>query len=459
MNVIWRIFVVGGKARLKLRHCDFEYLYTGKRGRVLSKRRIRTILISLVVAATAYCQLAFSEIPAMVAIRELWIETAMTTADHQWLAKFLFPSRVIERTMSRQVMPDDVTNRTDLVAVADRGSDSGNGGGAFAGSAQADRPDGEAGGAGNADYGAGQNNGAYGAGAGAYADGKNAIEFDGAGARGQMGAKGEYERLAGQAGTGAAGADLPAASAAAGAVDALGNKVLASDEEQGVRVVEVRGATYVGRILFVADPSRVVVKHTSQRGAIGQLIGDYAKQHGAIAGINGNGFDDPEGHGKGGSIIGWSVSGGEEWGSGARDEYSAAGFNDDDVLVVGKISDFKKYGIRDMVQYGPALIVDGKLLIKGSAGWGLQPRTAIGQLRDGTVMLATFDGRQPGHSMGITAGDLADILYEYGCVNAGLCDGGSSSVMMYDGKIIGSPSTPMKDTGRYLPNAILVLRR
>ncbi|MDR3120530.1 MAG: phosphodiester glycosidase family protein, partial [Clostridiales bacterium] len=67
---------------------------------------------------------------------------------------------------------------------------------------------------------------------------------------------------------------------------------------------------------------------------------------------------------------------------------------------------------------------------------------------DGTIVMATFDGRQPGHSLGISAGEVAAILADYGCVNAGLCDGGSSSVMMYDGEIIGSPSTPMKTTGR-----------
>jgi exopolysaccharide biosynthesis protein len=175
--------------------------------------------------------------------------------------------------------------------------------------------------------------------------------------------------------------------------------------------------------------------------------------------MNGNGFDDPEGHGRGGVITGWSVSDGKIWGQGSMSEYASVGLNDQDVLMVGVIKDFKKHNIRDLAQYGPTLIIDGKKMIKGSGGWGLQPRSAIGQREDGAILLATFDGRQPGHSLGITAGEVADILFQYGCLNAGLCDGGSSSIMMYEGEVLGKPSTPMKDTGRYLPNAFLVLRK
>jgi exopolysaccharide biosynthesis protein len=51
--------------------------------------------------------------------------------------------------------------------------------------------------------------------------------------------------------------------------------------------------------------------------------------------------------------------------------------------------------------------------------------------------------------------DCADILLEYGAVTAAACDGGSSSVIGYEGEIINEPSTNMP-TGRYLPNAWLV---
>jgi exopolysaccharide biosynthesis protein len=46
----------------------------------------------------------------------------------------------------------------------------------------------------------------------------------------------------------------------------------------------------------------------------------------------------------------------------------------------------------------------------------------------------------------------------YGAVNAGACDGGSSSVIAYEGEILNEPSTDMP-TGRYLPNAWVVARK
>lgn len=101
---------------------------------------------------------------------------------------------------------------------------------------------------------------------------------------------------------------------------------------------------------------------------------------------------------------------------------------------------------------------DGQILTEGSAGWGLQPRTIIGQRSDGAVLFMIVDGRKPGYSNGATMSDCASVLLEYGEVTAAACDGGSSSVLAYYGEIINDPSTLM-ETGRYLPNAFLVKRR
>ena len=114
--------------------------------------------------------------------------------------------------------------------------------------------------------------------------------------------------------------------------------------------------------------------------------------------------------------------------------------------------------MRDAFQYHPALIINGDKVIEGSSGWGLQPRSVIGQAENGVVMFFVVDGRQVGYSLGATMGDCADVLEEYGAVNAGACDGGSSSVLAYEGEILNEPSTNMP-TGRYLPNAWVVARK
>ena len=102
------------------------------------------------------------------------------------------------------------------------------------------------------------------------------------------------------------------------------------------------------------------------------------------------------------------------------------------------------------------LIADGEKRVKGSAGYGIQPRTAIGQRDDGVIVMLVVDGRDPSHSLGCTVGECADILAKYGCVNAACCDGGSSSVMEYGGKVINKNSSKNPEFGRRLPNAWLV---
>ena len=97
-------------------------------------------------------------------------------------------------------------------------------------------------------------------------------------------------------------------------------------------------------------------------------------------------------------------------------------------------------------------------LMHDSAGWGVQPRTIVGQSDNGVFFILVVDGRQPGYSIGATMGDCASILLQYGCVTAAACDGGSSSVLAYNGELVNKPSTPM-ETGRYLPNAILVKKK
>ena len=120
------------------------------------------------------------------------------------------------------------------------------------------------------------------------------------------------------------------------------------------------------------------------------------------------------------------------------------------------ISETLPAGTRDAMQFSPALFVNGRQLISGSSGWGLQPRSVIGQTRDGQMLLAVIDGRQPGYSIGITLGDLTDILYEYGAYQACNLDGGSSSVMYYRGRNITRSSAVTPDKGRHIPNAWIV---
>ena len=121
-----------------------------------------------------------------------------------------------------------------------------------------------------------------------------------------------------------------------------------------------------------------------------------------------------------------------------------------------EISNTLPDGARDAMQFSPALVVNGEQLISGSSGWGLQPRSVIGQTKDGEMLLAIVDGRQPGYSVGITLGDLADILYQYGAYQACNLDGGSSAVMYYRDRIITHSSAANSERGRHIPDGWIV---
>ena len=92
---------------------------------------------------------------------------------------------------------------------------------------------------------------------------------------------------------------------------------------------------------------------------------------------------------------------------------------------------------------GPFLVMNGEALVNevpdsATYGGGKNPRTAIGQRKDGSVMLLAIDGRQA-DSLGATFVDLANVMLEYGAVNACAMDGGTSMQMIYKGEMISHP--------------------
>jgi exopolysaccharide biosynthesis protein len=201
----------------------------------------------------------------------------------------------------------------------------------------------------------------------------------------------------------------------------------------------------------VKDPSRVKLGISKYLGDIGQTVQTIAKNSNAVLAINASGFADPEWKGNGGKVVGLLVSNGKIYNNPIKSGYLNIGFAYDDRLYIG----LKKDEYRDAVEFIPALIINGEKVTDGSTGFGIQPRTAIGQKEDGTVLFLTVDGRQVGYSLGCTVGDCADVLLEYGAVQASNLDGGSSTVMVYKGEVINKPSSAT-NVGRLVPDAFIV---
>lgn len=95
---------------------------------------------------------------------------------------------------------------------------------------------------------------------------------------------------------------------------------------------------------------------------------------------------------------------------------------------------------------GPSLVAGGKADVRsseeniaGDIARGRAPRTAIGVKKDGTVILLVVDGRSSA-SAGMSLTELANYMVKLGAVEALNFDGGGSSEMVLDGKILNNPS-------------------
>ena len=87
------------------------------------------------------------------------------------------------------------------------------------------------------------------------------------------------------------------------------------------------------------------------------------------------------------------------------------------------------------------------------------PRTAIGQREDGTVLLLVTDGRGISGHLGATASDLIDVMSKNGAVNAANIDGGSSSSMYYKGEYLMTSVTLYYSNSSWrLPDAFIITK-
>ena len=118
----------------------------------------------------------------------------------------------------------------------------------------------------------------------------------------------------------------------------------------------------------------------------------------------------------------------------------------------------------NIIGAGPQLIKNGRIEITNAAERILpsfvsdgHPRTAIAKTKSGQILLLTVDGRQPGESIGMSLTMLADLLTEFGAVEAINLDGGGSTTMVISNKLVNKPSDATGE--RPVSDAILVFPR
>ena len=97
---------------------------------------------------------------------------------------------------------------------------------------------------------------------------------------------------------------------------------------------------------------------------------------------------------------------------------------------------------------GPVIVRDGGPVFRANEAFSADqlsprnPRTAVGQMADGRVILLVVDGREGGYSVGVTAWELAQTMVRLGAVTASALDAGGSSTLAFDGQLLNRPSDP-----------------
>ena len=224
-------------------------------------------------------------------------------------------------------------------------------------------------------------------------------------------------------------------------------------DKNGITIEEISGNTFFAKMLIINDPTRVKLATTYPWKEYGVELEKLVNENNAIAGVNG-GLYVSTGN-KGGQPLGVVVANGEI-------QYNKPygypglhliGFDENNILRIESLEGknasqieelIKTQKIRDAVTFQEEssdannhfvkLIINGEERQFDGKGSGANPRTAIGQRADGTVLLLVTDGRGASGHLGATAADLIKIMKEYGAVNAANLDGGSSSSMYYNGK-------------------------
>ncbi|NOJ72624.1 phosphodiester glycosidase family protein [Paenibacillus alvei] len=217
------------------------------------------------------------------------------------------------------------------------------------------------------------------------------------------------------------------------------------------------GASFSGYLMIVNDPTKIRIGVPGKVGR-GEKVSSMVKRTGALAGVNGGGFADPNWEGNGFKPIGVVINDGKMYYNGVgKQNTQIVGIDKDGKMVAGnfKVSELLEMGVKEAVTFQPRMIVNGKGQIRNHAdGWGIAPRTVMGQRKDGAILFLVIDGRQP-HSIGADLYDCQKIMLENGAVIAANLDGGSSTVLVEkDGVIKNSPSSQYGE--RYLPTAFLV---
>ena len=396
------------------------------------------LLAILLLIESAYCVVIFTDlIKPVAALRSIYINTAMSTMRHQYLAKALIPGDIVMEVVRKteQAQADQVGVNSGWEDVTEATVETKSPSSGFSKEAAASMLSLLA-----QDIGLASED----------ADFFELFhELDEDSTRAYVDAHPEVvsagwdKFLVNEAGINDAGTDI---------MTKQGDQVLAIDAENGLMVIRVKGSTYKGVLVIGKDPSRLKCAPSAHLGSVGQRAGEIAKGNNGLVAMTGSGFGDGANVAEGADLAGGAMSSGEAYGRHYPWGYKRVELHLDNRLYIVDAHDDYSPNCTDATEWTPALIVDG-VDVSGQDDLytALNPRACIGQTKDEAIMFLGIEGRRA-DSLGCNAEECASILMRYNGYQAMNVDGGSSATVWYEGENImycGNGSI----VGRRLPNA------
>ena len=207
------------------------------------------------------------------------------------------------------------------------------------------------------------------------------------------------------------------------------------------KYLKVKVGKYNAHMVAIYHPENVkLISIKSFKNGGGQeTILKMCKRTGGLVCINGGGFHDPDGWGSD-IPVGCVIKDGEVLFKEDNGKHDIIGLTKDNklALVNATAEEAVEMGIRDGIQFGPFLILNGESIKYSSSagGYDRAARVAIAQRKDGVILFLATEGT---HGSGPTMKEVIDTLELYGAYNAANLDGGTSAQMVINNKLVNNP--------------------
>ncbi len=207
------------------------------------------------------------------------------------------------------------------------------------------------------------------------------------------------------------------------------------------KYIQVKVGKHNAHLVAIYNPEDVhlISSKKFNTGSGQETVLNMCKRLGGLVCINGGGFADPDGWGSD-IPFGYVIKDGEVIWSPSKSKENIIGITDENkLLLVNATGDEAvAMGMRDGLQFGPFLIVNGESIKyqTSAGGYDRAARVAIAQRKDGVILFLVTEGT---HGTGPTMKEVIDTLELYGAYNAANLDGGTSAQMVVNGKLVNNP--------------------